>query len=725
MAKRRPLLVLMVTTIVITILIGSGQIAAQPSEQTVNVLAIGYIGEADSDMALGLQLAITEINRADGPFDYELIIAQSTSVSDALQELNSQSVVAIFGPNSNEEVLGNLPFLSNASAPVFTAATDETLLNQDTAGNIFRVVAPESVYGQALADYLVNDLALQVIVIAQLGAEWNGAVASFSAALNQVGVPPAQMIQAADVTQFQTGMQSVPGLNPDAVVMFGPPDAALNALTNLRNSGWNGIFAYRRAQIAGFQNDVVAGVLGVGSWTYGANDTLSSLFITNYVNEYGTVPGALSVAGYDTIYALNSVIVAGGPSPASTRQRIPQMRSLALVRGPVDPAAYGGRTLSRTAFVYELNGRGGAAVVAVYDNGVSRAVEERPIETPVPPSPTPRPSTSTPFATATLFPSATPSVLTATVATGTLNVRSGPGTNYDRIDQVQRGQQMVISGRNGDFTWLFVQYNGKTGWVFAEFVDIFDPGGFLAILPVIPDPPTPTAPAPTATSAPQDADLVITSVTLTPTQPQPGVPTSATVTIMNQGLTDAGPFAVATSFLPGELYTAQNLGGLGAGQVVTTTLTTTFTTTGYVPDLAIVVDLNNEVYEGADGSPGETNNIYSIAYKVDRPIVAEAQITLNSGNSFDFFGGTIDVTWDGTNLNMAAGPARVGPMPVGETYENSHYDQVPTYALNTSAANPQAGGLYALIVHEGQYGFIRIDGRSGASVTLTYRVYAP
>jgi branched-chain amino acid transport system substrate-binding protein len=720
------------------VLLLSSNVFAQPQQQDSTELKIGYIGLANSNMARGVQLAIQEINDAGGvddpngvtyTFALEVIEVSEdnpSEVGNAVQQLTNQQVVAIFGPDTTALAQPNIVALTNASVPVLTGATSETLLDEDVNSNIFRLVAPDNVYDTALADFLVGELNVQRIVVVQTSNDWTNAVLAFNTTLSTRGVAPLNSLLLPDNSELEVNIRVLPELNPDAVMMYGPPNDALTVLNQLKSSGWTGVFAYRSAR-QGLNdpnfavNDLAEGVIGVGSWTSGANDQVGSQFIVNYVGQFGAIPGALSAAGYDGMYVLRRVINSGGPEAASIRQLMSQLGNLSLVRGPVNPSVYGNRNLARTALVFELTGEGGARAVAAYDNGELREAAGFGGEVAGVPTSTPT-VTPTPIPSPTPFPSATPSVVTATVTARVLNVRSGPSTEFERVTQLQQGRQITVAGRNNDFSWLFVQFDGRVGWVTADLVDIFDPGGLLATIPIVQPPPTPT-PQPTQQSP--DADLIITNVTLTPAQPQPGIPVTANVTILNQGSAAAGPFAVATSFKPGELYSAQNVGGLAAGQTTIVPLTTTFTQTGYVPDLAIIVDLNSQVFEGSAGSVGESNNIYILTYKVDRSVAAQAQTSLSSGGSVNFFGPNIDLNWDGSTFSTPVGAARIGPLSAGITFETSHYDQVPTYATSTSAGNPPVGGVYAFITDEGYYGVLRVDGRSGLDIVFTYRVYTP
>ena len=53
---------------------------------------------------------------------------------------------------------------------------------------------------------------------------------------------------------------------------------------------------------------------------------------------------------------------------------------------------------------------------------------------------------------------------------GTLNVRSGPGTNYSKVGGLASLTPVNVVDKQGD--WAKIDYNGATGWVAAVYLDI-------------------------------------------------------------------------------------------------------------------------------------------------------------------------------------------------------------------------------------------------------------
>ena len=124
----------------------------------------------------------------------------------------------------------------------------------------------------------------------------------------------------------------------------------------------------------------------------------------------------------------------------------------------------------------------------------SSQTQSQPAATPVPPAAT-----------------ATPEAPTVTIGNVLMNVRGGPGTNYNVIGTASPGQQFRITGKNpGLGDWWQIDYSGRTGWVFGQLVTATNAETVQVAL-VIPAPPPPTAtpipptpvPVPTQPPAPR------------------------------------------------------------------------------------------------------------------------------------------------------------------------------------------------------------------------------
>ena len=113
---------------------------------------------------------------------------------------------------------------------------------------------------------------------------------------------------------------------------------------------------------------------------------------------------------------------------------------------------------------------------------------EQPSRSPDPTfTPTPRPPTRsfTPTPTATTRPA--PYV----ELTRNMNIRSGPGTNYQVVGGGKTGDKFPITGKNTD--WWRIRFDLGHAWIYAPFVRaVGDVSGVPVISPPAPPPDTPT-----------------------------------------------------------------------------------------------------------------------------------------------------------------------------------------------------------------------------------------
>ena len=153
----------------------------------------------------------------------------------------------------------------------------------------------------------------------------------------------------------------------------------------------------------------------------------------------------------------------------------------------------------------------GAVVESEVDQtSTSTSISARPTTSPTAsPSKTSTP-TPTPTASATLDPTSTPVPPTPTdepelvsladTAGNSVNVRSGPGTDYEVLDTLKPGEVAPVTGRNDDESWWQIGLAATeenegggpyTGWVYADIV-AFSGNRDEVSVATAPPPPTPT-----------------------------------------------------------------------------------------------------------------------------------------------------------------------------------------------------------------------------------------
>ncbi len=116
-------------------------------------------------------------------------------------------------------------------------------------------------------------------------------------------------------------------------------------------------------------------------------------------------------------------------------------------------------------------------------------------------------------------------------------VRSGPGSTYSVLQQLNSGDQLEITGISEDGSWYQVRTSdGQLGWVAASSASVLAEGDLLGVPIALAPTDVPTAtPTPTPTA----------TVTLMPTETSSATPT-ATVTLMPTATSSATPTATVT-----------------------------------------------------------------------------------------------------------------------------------------------------------------------------------
>jgi len=125
-------------------------------------------------------------------------------------------------------------------------------------------------------------------------------------------------------------------------------------------------------------------------------------------------------------------------------------------------------------------------------------------------------------ATATFVP--TPTVIGPSVyVPDRVNVRSGPGTYYEKIGVLVAGQLVAALGRTAFGEWISIEYpegTGEHGWVYSPLVVVRE--ATVEDLPEVEPPPTPTLSAVPASGfalSPQQTTLATRLPTFTPAPP--------------------------------------------------------------------------------------------------------------------------------------------------------------------------------------------------------------
>lgn len=705
--------------------ISLGQAQSQP------IFRIGVLDDAGGSLTQGTQLAVNGINEeggvvgADGTiFQLQVVQQSPDDLELAVSNFNQADVIAVIGPETSDTLLGNRDVLAQLNVPLLTTGTDDTLITNDASNRVLRLVAAEAVQARALANYLINQQNAASLVTIQLDLESTASRISFSQAATQQGLAPSQEFILSDDTTLERIVLEVVNQMPQFAVIYGPPEVAASLYTSLRESDFPGGVVYNRANSPTFRDavptELLDGVYDASTWSYTFTDARSQTFVLAYIRAFGELPSPEAAAAYDGIFLLRNAI----GNPGTLLNNLLAIRSFDGIQGVLNPALLNTGETSTNVAITQLGDFGAPAAVARYANNT--IVEVVPDDT----SPitittaTPLP-TSTPAPTNTPFPTATPDGVILTIQSRVQNVRSGPGLNYAIIGQLSQGETARVIGATIDFSWVAISFRGTTGWLSRSILEVTGNTNTVPILTPPPSPtPLPATPTPTAQPIP---DIVVVSAA--PTRLTIGVPFSVNAVVRNQGGAAAGPFAVAASFTPGDVFSAVNLTGLAAGTSTNITLTGTLSGQTGPQNPTIVADLNNQVNEG---TAGEANNgAFLFNYIADAPLLTGAQatgtITLQETQTFSLDGGAAaaDIQWGGGGL-VPLGSTRLVQLNNFNSFDQVHRDAIATSNLQNIPINPvQAGTLIGVLTDGGtKHGVLQItQAQPGVSITFNYRMY--
>lgn len=227
----------------------------------------------------------------------------------------------------------------------------------------------------------------------------------------------------------------------------------------------------------------------------GRNGNTSWIKIQLANGQQGWVNGTYLTANV----TLSSLPVVDAPAPPEPPVPVAPNALLSLRAGPSFSDAVIGQVFQgQRVRAIGRNAANSWIKVLVLESGLQGWIGAAYLQLDVPIGNLPISDGSTPATPTTPTPTPPTSGVTAVVATGALNVRSGPGAAYSIVTTVNQGATVTLTGRNNLSTWVQVKTaSNVTGWVNASLISIT---GTVSTLPVI-DVPTQTATAVVNTGA--------------------------------------------------------------------------------------------------------------------------------------------------------------------------------------------------------------------------------
>ena len=673
-----------------------------------SIKTIGVIDWQDGPLTRGAQLAANVINEsrrivdADGfAVSLRVMSTPPDDMDTALSDLRQADVIAVIGPASGEALRDNLPALVALNAPILTTDPDDALLTEDDTGLVFRALASEKAQNRALARYLGSKHGARTIISVQLEAASTSSLIGLATALAEFRIGASNLFY--DEASMGLGdiADRIAPQAPDAVIVHGPSLLAAQSVNLIRAAGYSGPLAYNLAAEADFRQFVppryLNGIISAVPWSYAIKAGESQRFALAFTREFGGLPSSESVAAYDAV----GMVAGSLRSTLPLAETLAQLRAYKGVQGALSPGALTNGETSQNVAITQLNEHGAPVVAARYDGDAIVQSDESLLR----------------IITATPPPSPTPDGFWLTVLSGVQNVRGGPSTDFEIIGKLTAGAKARVLAQSEDRTWFVIDYRGQFGWLAGWLVRTW---GSPHLVPIMAPPATPT-PLPSPTPPPQaDADLVIMDAY--PQRLILDTPSLIQVTVRNQGLAAAGPFAVAASLQPGARYAGVNLPGLGGGQRATLQLTQTLTGATGPQAVIIVADLNSQVNEGP---AGEANNrVFVYEYIADREIIRRDTWTSHSGALDLDSDGAVDLLWTGTDLVALDGA--LYRTPEFRSIDEAHYDGLRRDHATAGALHidrlPNA--VIGVFTGSGRRGVVQVlDVVRDGVISLAFRVY--
>lgn len=215
----------------------------------------GWQADGGQTVVGGARLAADEINRRGGLLGYavKIVSLDDEADSDVAAEVAQQVAVAV---REGERVLGVIGHYNSGQSAValrtygdlpiivVTPTASDPGLTKQGYRNFFRVNATDAAQGPYDADFLVNDLGAQRIVVVYAENEYGIALkGEMVAALTSLGRPPVQVVgieEAADT--HRSVIPQIKAASPDAVFLAGYETEGYVLLPELREAGVEATF---------------------------------------------------------------------------------------------------------------------------------------------------------------------------------------------------------------------------------------------------------------------------------------------------------------------------------------------------------------------------------------------------------------------------------------------------------------------------------------------------
>ena len=278
--------------------------------------------------ANGAKLAFKEINANGGVLGKQIQIAvadnkgEPSESSNAMTKVISQDkVIAVTGfTTSSNGIAGSAVAEANKIPFVAAATTNPKVTIDENSGKVkpytFRVCFIDPFQGTVGANFVLNTLkAKNAVVMIDNSSDYSKGLAKFftEAFTKGGGKVMSEIAYLQKDQDFKTILTSIKASNPDVIYLPGYYEEAGKIIKQARELGINAPFvggdgwdSPKLAEIGG--PDALNNTFFTNHYSVEDNSPKSKAFLDAFKKEYGEVPDAMAVLGYDAAYTLVDAI---------------------------------------------------------------------------------------------------------------------------------------------------------------------------------------------------------------------------------------------------------------------------------------------------------------------------------------------------------------------------------------------------------------------------------
>jgi branched-chain amino acid transport system substrate-binding protein len=285
----------------------------------------------------GAKLAFKEINAKGGVLGKQIVIATADNKGEPAESTNAMTkvitqdkVIAVTGFTTSSNGIAGSTVAEASKIPFVAAATTNPKVTVDEKTGkakdyTFRVCFIDPFQGTVGANFALNTLKVKkVAVLVDNSSDYSKGLAKFfrEAFTKGGGAILAEEAYLQKDQDFKTILTKIKALNPEMIYVPGYYEEVGKIIKQARELGMNVPFvggdgwdSPKLPEIAGAA--ALNGAYFTNHYSVEDSSAKSKAFVEAYKKEYGLVPDAMAVLGYDAAYVLVDAIKRAGSTEAA------------------------------------------------------------------------------------------------------------------------------------------------------------------------------------------------------------------------------------------------------------------------------------------------------------------------------------------------------------------------------------------------------------------------